>query len=186
MARFEPVHVVLRDGRAATVRPLTRDDGPRLGDFYVQVPAADFRFYCPHPLTREEALTKAAQAEAPAFVCLVLELADASIGGYAWYRWREATAERSGFGICIRRDVQGSGAGQALMTHLLKLAETIGPPRMGLTVQKANPRAVALYRQMGFTVVREQVRARDNEPEYYMERAVRPGPVPPPDGTTHT
>ena len=142
--------VALRDGVAAVVRPLRLDDGPRLAEFYAQVPAADYRFYCPHPLTREAAFEKAAQAEAPNFVCLVLEMPDASLGGYAWYRWRDAASERSGFGLCIRRDCQDRSAGRTLLTAVLDVARTVGPPRMGLTVQKANPRAVALYRKLGF------------------------------------
>jgi ribosomal protein S18 acetylase RimI-like enzyme len=44
---------------------------------------------------------------------------------------------------------------------------------MGLTVQKANPRGMALYQKMGFGVVREQVRPSDGEPEFYMERRFR-------------
>ena len=48
---------------------------------------------------------------------------------------------------------------------------------MSLTVQKANPRAVALYQKMGFEIVREQMRNQVEEfppePEYYMERKVR-------------
>ncbi len=86
-------------------------------------------------------------------------------------------AERSTFGICISRDCQGSGAGRALMTRLLDIAREVGPPIMTLTVQHANPRAVALYRAMGFTPVREQLRevkfGFPEEPEYCMERPVR-------------
>jgi len=50
---------------------------------------------------------------------------------------------------------------------------------MSLTVQLANNRAVALYHKMGFTIVREQMRAASEacgfpaETEYYMERRVR-------------
>ena len=58
--RFPAVTVRLNDGRAAVVRPLTQDDAPALGDFYESVPRTDVRFYCPHPLTRDEAAAKAA------------------------------------------------------------------------------------------------------------------------------
>jgi len=43
----------------------------------------------------------------------------------------------------------------------------------GRTVQIANTRAVALYEKMGFRIVRRQLRASDDEPEYYMEMALR-------------
>lgn len=48
---------------------------------------------------------------------------------------------------------------------------------MALTVQLANPRAIALYQKMGFRIVRQQVRDRIGdfaaEPEYAMEQIVR-------------
>lgn len=60
---------------------------------------------------------------------------------------------------------------------LLEVVEYIGPQAMSLTVQKANPRAFALYSKMGFQVVREQMRNQAEEfppePEYYMERNAR-------------
>jgi ribosomal protein S18 acetylase RimI-like enzyme len=58
--------------------------------------------------------------------------------------------------------------------RLLEAARIHGPPVMSLTVQKANKRAVALYRKTGFRIVREQQRATDGEPEYCMELNVRP------------
>ncbi len=170
---FPAVNVALKDGRSATLRLLGRTDGEALAAFYAAVPPDDVRFYCPHPLTKPEALKKAASADDSRFVCLVGVAEKGDIAGYAWYRWQADDSPSSGFGICIRRDFQGSGLARALMADLLKIAARVGPPVMHLTVQKANPRAVALYRKMGFTVVREQVRDFDNEPEYCMERKVK-------------
>ena len=63
------------------------------------------------------------------------------------------------------------------MRRLLEIAQTVGPLVISLTVQKANPRAIRLYRTMGFRLVREQTRPASNwfpaEPEYYMERATQ-------------
>ena len=65
------------------------------------------------------------------------------------------------------------------MTRLAQIAEKVGPPVMTLTVQEANPRAVALYQSMGFSIVRAQIRQEMEghgfppEPEYLMERRVR-------------
>ena len=173
-ARFGATTVRLNDGRAVVLRPLAASDGPALADFYATVPREDFRFYCPYELTREQAFADAARADSPLEVVLVIEAADGSISGYAWYRWKEPGASASGFGICLRRDHQGFGAGGAIMRRLLEIARTVGPPVMGLTVQKANARAVALYRATGFRVVREQARVErfgfPTEPEYCMER----------------
>lgn len=172
---FPPQSVTLKDGRSAIVRALHESDADDLGDFYAAIPREAIRFYCPHPLDREHARRNAAKALAPYEVVLVLEPAAGGIGGYAWYRWHDG-AERSGFGICIRPDHQGNGAGRALMQRLLEIAATVGPRTICLTVQKANARAVALYQSMGFQIVREQMRGPlpghdfPPEPEFYMER----------------
>jgi len=176
--RFPRLEAVLQDGRVVTLRFLREADAGALGDFYESVPREDFRFYLPHALSREEAAAEAARADDPCFVCLVAETDRGALAGYAWYRW-EPGADKSGFGICIRRGWQSAALGGALMTRLLDIAAEVGPPVMRLTVQLANTRAVALYRRMGFEVVREQTRQAnpefgfDEEPEYYMERRVR-------------
>lgn len=176
--RFAPTCVELKTGEHATIRPLRTDDGERLGDFYDTVPRADNRFYAPHPLDREHARSNAERALSPTEVVLVLETPDGGIGGYAWYRWKAPDAGHSTFGICIRRDYQEKGVGSALMARLAEIAGEVGPPAMHLTVQKANPRAVALYRRMGFQVVRDGLRGESfgfpPEPQFWMERRTKP------------
>lgn len=171
--RFPGREARLRDGRQAVIRPLSSEDGPALADFYASIPAEDRFFYCPHPLTAEKAMQNAAAADSPHEVVLVAQTPAGDIAGYAWYRWRDEDAAVSNFGICIRRTHQGVGLGGMLLSFLNDVAQCVGPKVMGLTVQKRNPRAVALYRNMGFRVVREQCRQSDGEPEYYMEREVR-------------
>ena len=179
--RFAASSVVLANGSRVLIRPLRTSDTQALGDFYASVPAQDYRFYHNGPLTREYAETMAATADRPDRVALVLVPAPGgrrrhipdSIGGYAWYRLQDG-AERSVLGICMGPRFQNLGAGTALMKRLLEIAHAVGPPVISLTVQKANPRAIRLYRRMGFEIVREQTRAASNwfpaEPEYYMER----------------
>ncbi len=174
---FAPSQVTLRDGRPIAIRFLAPGDAGALGDLYESIPREDYRFYRPHPLTRERAAEKAAAAAGPRFVALVAESPGGGIGGYAWYRWKADDSSSSTFGICIRRDYQGVGTGRALMSRLLEVARQVGPAVMTLTVQKANVRALALYRQMGFRIVGEQVQPAFEEfpaePEYRMELRTR-------------
>jgi ribosomal protein S18 acetylase RimI-like enzyme len=175
---FPPAETTLKDGRMVILRLIASDDGEALGDFYDSLPRATWRFYCPPRLTRADAEVKAALASSPTEVCLVSEDPESGeIAGYAWYRWKDATSRTSVFGICLREGYRGAGLGQALMARLLKIAESVGPPAMELTVQLSNPRAVALYTKMGFEIVTEQMRPRVGdfpaEPEYLMERPVR-------------
>ena len=176
--RFGPFRATLKDGRQVVLRLLATTDAEALGEFYVSVQREDYRFYCPYPLTREQAALVAADADGPFRVTLVAEEPGTGrIVGYAWYRWKDEQADRSGFGICIRRGFQSVGTGNALMGRLLEIARTVGPPVMQLTVQLANARAVTLYRKMGFVVVAQQMRAPTadfpTEPEYRMERRCR-------------
>ncbi|NLC57971.1 MAG: GNAT family N-acetyltransferase [Armatimonadetes bacterium] len=179
MQQFPAITTVLKDGTQAIIRPLMPEDGEALGDLYESMPREDVRFYFPHQLDRAHALANAAKAFSPLEVVLVLETPAQRVAGYAWYRWTEEDASRSVFGICIGRACQGRGAGRALMTRLAQIAEKVGPPVMTLTVQEANPRAVALYQSMGFSIVRAQIRQEMEghgfppEPEYLMERRVR-------------
>jgi ribosomal protein S18 acetylase RimI-like enzyme len=171
--RFGPVVTALRDGRLTTIRLLTSADAEALVDFYASVPPDDYLFYCPHALDRQHALDKAADVDNPRFVCLVAEDSGEIIAGYAWYRWDSDDSPTSHFGICLRREFQNAGMGRQLMVRLLEIAARIGPAVMCLTVQKANLRGVALYQKMGFQIIREQLRQRDQLPEYYMERRTR-------------
>lgn len=195
-ASYPPLTATLKDGRSVRLRLISVADTSALSDFYASLPRETWRFYCPPRLTHEDAVRRAAEAEAPTVVCLVAqEPWSGAIVGYAWYRWRDegeqpsgsglpgdsrlpsGTAQSSIFGICLREAYRGAGLGQALIARLLEIARAVGPPVMALTVQLANPRAVALYQKMGFRIVREQMREAIGdfvaEPEYAMEQVVR-------------
>ena len=157
--RFGPTRAAMKDGREVILRPLKLHDGEALAEFYAAVPREDYRFYCPHPLTRQRALDNAGAAGSPFAVVIVAADADGGrIVGYGWYRWKDERLRASTMGICIRRGYQSGGLGRALIGRLLEIAGSVGPAFMQLTVQLANPRAIALYRSMGFEVIAEQMR----------------------------
>ena len=176
-AKFPATEASLRDGRSLTLRFLSVEDGDRLGRFYEELPLEAQRFYWPHELDYENGLIRAARADDPFDVCLVAETPAAGIGGYAWYQWKERTAPASSFGIAVAEAWQSSGVGRALMTRLLEIAEMVGPPKMRLTCQHANFRAVRLYQKLGFRITREGMcdarRSFPAEPQYWMERQCR-------------
>jgi ribosomal protein S18 acetylase RimI-like enzyme len=176
-AHYAPEAARLKDGRTVTLRFLKRDDAEKLGDFFISIERAAYRFYCPHPLTRQEGHYKAADALAPTSVRLVAESETGKIVGYATYKWEPGNDRPGTLGICLRQPYRGLGLGQRMIARLCEVAEDVGPPVMSLTVQKANVGALALYRKMGFRIVREQRRGPvaefPPEPEYYMERPAR-------------
>ncbi len=174
---FPPESVQLRDGTSVTFRLLTPEDNDRLAQFYSTVPKEDFRFYCPHRLDRENAEKNAAVADNPGQIVLVVIDGDDEIAGYAWVR---GAGDTGSFGACLRKDFQGKGVGGKLIAKLFEIVDEVGPPLVKLTVQTANPGAVALYKRNGFRVVKEGLRQADpklgtpEEPQFWMER-VRQG-----------
>ena len=175
--RFSQITVTLKDKGSVLIRFLAVEDAYAFGDFYLSIERAAYRFYCPHPLTRENAEKRTAAALSPSVVGIVAVDDAQHIVAYASFQWHVSDYTPSFMGICIQKPYRGVGLGEVLMQRIAEIAKVIGPPVMSLTVQKANSRAVALYRKMGFEIIREQMRAQVEEfppePEYYMERKVR-------------
>ena len=159
--RLFPREVEIKGGGERVIRPLRGADAEALADF----PAEDYF----QPSAREDALANAAKAESnPYYACLILEAPDKAIDGYAWYGWGRG-AEKSGFGICLRRDHQRLGVGRKLMAALLEAAKLFGPPTMRLEVQPANAEALELHSALGFKKVGEIRRQGHGGLNYQME-----------------
>ena len=167
--------VTLRDGRPITIRLLQATDAEAVAEFYGAIPDKDGMYYIPPSArTHEKAVERAAMADSPYEVCLVLVDDAGMIHGEAWFRWSAERTEQSMFGIAIRRTMQGVGAGRLIMGRLMEIGDVYGPPVMNLTAQEENERAWKLYVSMGFVILRRQIRpAREDAPElpeFYMER----------------
>ena len=176
--RFPAVTVTLKGPQTLLLRFLAVEDAQAFGDFYESIERTAYRFYCPHPLTRENAEKRTAAALSPSVVGIVAINEDQQIVAYTSFQWKATDYYTpSFFGICIQKPYRGIGLGEVLMQRIMEIAKEIGPPVMSLTVQKANPHAVTLYRKIGFEIIREQIRQQVEElppePEYYMERKVR-------------
>jgi ribosomal protein S18 acetylase RimI-like enzyme len=81
--------------------------------------------------------------------------------GAAWYRLLDESAPGFGFvdrsipelGIAVAPDHRGRGLGVALLTALVKLAESSGRRALSLSVDDENLRARRLYEALGFQPV---------------------------------
>ena len=177
-----PRSITLRDGREFSIRLIEATDLPQMIVFYHDVPAIDGIYYRGTPeamVARAEKWVSAA-AEKATMVCLVLVDGAGGIHGEAWYSWTIEKPEVSLFGICLRLTVQGQGVGRLMMSRLLEIGDTYGPPRMCLTVQFENTRAWKLYTALGFIPLYEQMRGARIDappmPEFYMERVMGTAP----------
>ena len=172
------ITTLLKDGTPVTLRLLEPGDADALGDFYESISRVDYRHYAPHKLNRTQAALKAVKlADASGFICVIAVNNSGRIVGYAWVDWKDPNADRCGLGICISNAWQGQGTATALMHRLLQIVEQAGPPLVQLTVTQANPRAIALYQKMGFTITGQDTRPPFEEfaadPLYCMERKLR-------------
>lgn len=92
--------------------------------------------------------------------------------GYGWVD--DATPELA---IATAPDVRGRGVGRALLAGWMDLEAAHGTARVGLSVNRANERALRLYRALGFGEVEGR------ESALTMVAPTPPGPPPPPDPT---
>jgi ribosomal protein S18 acetylase RimI-like enzyme len=102
------------------------------------------------------------------------------IYGDSWYSWDSSNAAQSTFGLCVNEAFQGTGAGRALISRVLEVADTmgIGPRVMTLTVQDINERAWRLYESVGFEFVKVEPMPERELPGY-------PGRLVPPMHNKH-
>jgi ribosomal protein S18 acetylase RimI-like enzyme len=171
--KYPFIETQLRDARRVILRFLSPEDGEALSDFYLSIMRKHYRFYCPHKLDRRNALSKAANSLNPFNITIVMRDAESEkILGYCWCKWTDANSSICSFGICVRTKCWNLGAGSKLISRLLEIARHEAPPTMILTVQEANPAAIALYEKHGFVIERKQMRKQVEEflpePEYFM------------------
>ena len=112
--RFPPVTVVLKDKHTVILRFLSSEDGDAFSDFYGSIERAAYRFYCPHPLTCENAQKRTAFAVSPTVVGLVAVDMAQHIVAYSSYQWNASGDNLSFFGICIQKQYRGLGLGIVL------------------------------------------------------------------------
>lgn len=74
-----------------------------------------------------------------------------------------AAMEAHVLNVCIAPDLQGQGHGRRLMKRLIDLARWHQAQRIFLEVRPSNPRAIALYEDMGFNQIGQR-------PNYYPAR----------------
>ena len=89
--------------------------------------------------------------------CWVLELHDKLLG---YGILSVAAGEAHVLNVCIAPHAQGRGHGRRLMKRLLDLARWHRAERVYLEVRPSNPKAIALYHDLGFNEI-------GRRPQYY-------------------
>jgi len=105
----------------------------------------------PNPTLEEELEFIRAHTDAPRSTMLVATV-DGRIAGLLGFLARQLPQEHhvGALGLSVDQQYRGRGLGSALLAALLEWAPRNGITRVELEAFAANPRAIALYEQMGF------------------------------------
>jgi putative acetyltransferase len=166
MAIPPPVHLTLRDGGPCVLRPAVRDDAARLIELELAIVRAGSGMVKQEdemPTDLEDYANHVGLGREGRVFCLVAEregvlLAEASIARIGLRMLRHVGT----LGIGVHPAYQGLGLGRALLQHVMAWVREHRDEdggrvlRVELGVRSDNPRAVALYRSLGF--VEEGVR----------------------------
>ena len=146
--------VLLRDGRAAHIRPITPADADLLVDFYARVSDESkyYRFFSPMPFLSDRDVARFTQVDHVERVALVLTLSGRmiAVGRYDVVKPGEAEVA-----FLVEDQHQGRGISQLLLEHLAQAARERGVERFTAEILPDNSRMIQTFRDAGYRVVSE-------------------------------
>ncbi len=144
--------MVLRDGRAAHLRPITPDDADALVAFYARVSDQSkyYRFFAPYPTLSERDVTRFTQVDYDRRVALVVTLGPQLI---AVGRYDAISTVMAEVAFLVEDAHQGRGLGQLLLEHLAQAGRERGLHRFVAEVLPDNVPMSRVFREMGYSVV---------------------------------
>ncbi len=143
--------VLLRDGRAAHIRPIRADDADLLVEFYARVSDRSkyYRFFSPMPQLSERDIKRFTQVDHDQRVALVLLLQGKMIAVGRYDVVGDAEAEVA---FLVEDAQQGRGIGQLLLEHLAQAARERGIERFTAEVLPDNNKMIHTFRDAGYRV----------------------------------
>ena len=144
--------MVLRDGRAAHLRPITPEDADALVAFYARVSDQSkyYRFFAPYPTLSERDVTRFTQVDYDRRVALVVTLGPQLI---AVGRYDAISSVAAEVAFLVEDAHQGRGLGQLLLEHLAQAGRERGLHRFVAEVLPDNVPMSRVFREMGYSVV---------------------------------
>lgn len=143
--------VLLKDGRAAHLRPIVAEDAAALIDFYARVSDESkyFRFFAPYPTLSDKDVKRFTQVDFDRRVAFVMTLGENII---ATGRYDAIDNEEAEVAFLVEDAHQGRGVGQLLLEHLAQAARERDIRRFVADVLPANSRMLQIFREMGYQV----------------------------------
>ncbi|MCW2832878.1 MAG: CoA-binding domain protein [Nocardioides sp.] len=143
--------VLLRDGRAAHIRPIRPDDAELLVEFYSRVSAESkyYRFFSPMPFLSERDVKRFTHVDYVERVAFVLTVADEMIAVGRYDATDDGKAEVA---FLVEDKHQGRGIGQLLLEHLAQAGRERGIDRFVAEVLPDNHAMIHTFRDAGYRV----------------------------------
>ena len=143
--------VLLKDGRAAQIRPILPSDAEGLVSFYGRVSDESkyFRFFAPYPTLSDKDVKRFTTVDHDRRVAFVITLAEQII---ATGRYDAVSENEAEVAFLVEDAHQGRGVGQLLLEHLAQAGRERGIGSFIADVLPANSRMLQIFREMGYVV----------------------------------
>ncbi len=159
---FEPVEIILKDGRTAVLRTAQIADAAEMLAFRIKsLGQTDYLMQYPEEMadyTIEKQLNFINRMIESPNDKMFTVIVDGKIAGTGQvsFNTRIKTRHKAGIGIALLKEYWGLGIGSAIFTEIIKTAQSrAGVELLELNVIEGNERALALYRKFGFEIVAE-------------------------------
>ncbi|MEU2628175.1 GNAT family N-acetyltransferase [Kitasatospora sp. NPDC007106] len=150
--------VLLRDGGAARIRPITPTDAERLVEFYEQVSEQSkyFRFFAPYPRLSDKDVRRFTHHDYVNRVGLAAVVRDRFIATVRYDRIDEdgrpsTTGTDAEVAFLVQDAHQGRGVASALLEHIAAVAQERGIRRFTAEVLPENRKMVKVFTDAGYT-----------------------------------
>ncbi|MBR5874249.1 MAG: GNAT family N-acetyltransferase [Oscillospiraceae bacterium] len=159
---FEPVEIILKDGRTAVLRTAQIADAAEMLAFRIKsLGQTDYLMQYPEEMadyTIEKQLNFINRMIESPNDKMFTVIVDGKIAGTGQvsFNTRIKTRHKAGIGIALLKEYWGLGIGSAIFTEIIKSAQSRdGVELLELEVIEGNERAIALYKKFGFEIVAE-------------------------------
>ncbi|MGH3333598.1 MAG: GNAT family N-acetyltransferase, partial [Nocardioidaceae bacterium] len=148
--------VLLRDGHAAHLRPISSDDEDLLVEFYEQVSAESkyMRFFAPMPKLSERDVKRFTHVDHRDRVAFVLTVAKKiiAVGRFDRIPGPEDKGTEAEVAFLVQDAHQGRGIAQLLLEHLAQAGRERGVEKFIAEVLPENQRMIQIFREAGYHV----------------------------------
>ncbi|MFI9274742.1 GNAT family N-acetyltransferase [Kitasatospora sp. NPDC052896] len=150
--------ILLRDGAAARIRPITPADAERLVEFYAQVSDQSkyFRFFAPYPRLSEKDVQRFTHHDYVNRVGLAVVVRDRFIATVRFDRIDDTgrpsdTGTEAEVAFLVQDAHHGRGVGSVLLEHIAAVAQERGIRRFTAEVLPENRKMAKVFTDAGYT-----------------------------------